>query len=125
MRRWFALLLIALLPIQFSWAAVAAYCGHESNVQAQHWGHHEHQHTGTGGTDTPPDVVLDGAADAEPSAGLHVDCGHCHASCAGLPVPASALSLPALAAPAAAHGVPAARSLAPTPPERPQWQPLA
>jgi hypothetical protein len=46
MRRWLAILMLALLPLQFGWAAVAVYCGHESDPQAQHLGHHEHQHTG-------------------------------------------------------------------------------
>ena len=44
MRRWFAILMLALLPLQFSWAAVAAYCGHETGQHAEHLGHHEHRH---------------------------------------------------------------------------------
>ena len=38
MRRWFAIALLVLLPFQFTWAAVASYCGHESDAQAQHFG---------------------------------------------------------------------------------------
>ncbi|MBI2750471.1 MAG: hypothetical protein HYX43_14400 [Burkholderiales bacterium] len=32
------------LPFQFSWAAVGAYCEHETEKQALHFGHHEHEH---------------------------------------------------------------------------------
>ena len=45
MRRWLSILMLTLLPLQFSWAAVAAYCGHETGQHAEHLGHHEHQHT--------------------------------------------------------------------------------
>lgn len=48
MRRWFSILLLVLLPIQFSWAAAAAYCEHESGARADHFGHHEHDHQGSG-----------------------------------------------------------------------------
>ena len=50
MRRLIAVLMFALLPFQFSWSAVAAYCMHESSTsQSQHLGHHEHQHEAKGG----------------------------------------------------------------------------
>lgn len=42
MRRWLLIFLLLLLPFQFSWAASAAYCQHERDLQARHWGHHEH-----------------------------------------------------------------------------------
>jgi len=34
MRRWLAILMLALLPLQFSWAAVAAYCGRTTPTPA-------------------------------------------------------------------------------------------
>jgi hypothetical protein len=120
MRRWFAILLLAVLPFQFSWAAVAAYCGHESGQQAQHLGHHAHQHTG-------PDAAELGSAPADHKApaGADVDCGQCHGTCANLPAPVGTLPAPLLAP----HAVPpvegAVRTLAQSPPERPQWLPLA
>ncbi len=41
---------LALLPFQFSWSAVAAYCMHQSSTsQSQHLGHHEHEHEAKGG----------------------------------------------------------------------------
>lgn len=44
MRRWLSILLLVLLPFQFSWAAAASYCQHETGRLAAHFGHHEHQH---------------------------------------------------------------------------------
>ena len=47
MRRWLSILLLVLLPFQFSWAAAASYCQHERQHEtgklASHFGHHEHQ----------------------------------------------------------------------------------
>ncbi len=69
MRRWFLVLLLCLLPFQMVWAAAAPYCAHESEVKAQHLGHHEHDHP---------------AADAQaeeadgPAANFHADCESCH-----------------------------------------------
>lgn len=47
MRRYLILFLVLLLPLQVSWAAVANYCGHEKQITAYHFGHHqdEHQHS--------------------------------------------------------------------------------
>lgn len=45
MRRLIAVFILALLPLQFSWSAVATYCMHErATAQTQHVGHHEHEH---------------------------------------------------------------------------------
>lgn len=43
MRRFLALLLLAILPLQLSWAGVAVYCQHEPAQSAQHFGHHAHE----------------------------------------------------------------------------------
>lgn len=117
MRRWLATLLLVLLPFQFSWAAVAAYCGHESGLQEQHFGHHKHQHVDHASSAKAADPA--GQSDA---AALDFDCGHCHSTCCSLP----ALTVGTLASPlvaaqpmASAHGP--VRTLAQNPPERPQW----
>lgn len=71
MRRWLVVFLLALLPLQLSWAAVAAYCQHEkAPSQAEHFGHHEHEHHDQGAAQ---------AQDAKkaPSA-VDNDCGTCH-----------------------------------------------
>ncbi len=45
MRRFFALLILLVLPLQWSYAAVGDYCQHEALVAAQkHVGHHAHKH---------------------------------------------------------------------------------
>lgn len=47
MRRWIAILLMIVLPLQLSWAVAANYCQDEQVAGAQHFGHHVHlQHDG-------------------------------------------------------------------------------
>ncbi len=116
MRRWLAIFLLVLLPFQFSWAAVAAYCGHESGTQAQHFGHHEHQHA-----DHAKGVKHADPSGKGGSSVLDFDCGHCHSTCCSLPAMIGAPVSPLLAAEplAPVHGP--VRTLAQNPPERPQW----
>lgn len=127
MRRLLTIVLLALLPFQFSWAAIASYCEHESNAgQAQHLGHHEHpSHAHSSApADTDIDIDIDSVQD-KAAAAMDADCGHCHGHCAGM----------LFAQDPAACGVESVRpdaavqatlnALAPTPPERPQWVALA
>lgn len=120
MRRWLAILILALLPLQFSWAVVAPYCQHESSTQSPHFGHHEHEHAhgaADGETRTVDTTKLAGEAD--------FDCNQCHGACAGLPILAVTTE----------HFVPTAHPVAdtaqrtppgsPERPERPQWPLLA
>lgn len=69
MRRWFAILILIFMPLQLGWAAVNAYCQHESGAASQHMGHHEHQHQAS-------DDDESGAG----YGGTDVDCGFCHAA---------------------------------------------
>ena len=117
---WLAILMLALLPLQFSWAAVAAYCGHETGQHVQHLGHHEHQHTDEATADQ-------GSAPADQSApaGFDFDCGHCHGTCASMPAPMGDISPLALASHPVTPVEGTVRTLAQSPPERPQWLPLA
>jgi cytochrome c553 len=120
MRRLFILLLALLLPLQFTWAAAAVYCGHEGSTvaasvvaPAHHFGHHEHVHQ-------------DAKKDASKALSIDTDCGVCHAGSS--PVIGASLQLQPLpplarsvtAAPAAAHASAFARA-----PDRPQWRVLA
>jgi ABC-type nickel/cobalt efflux system permease component RcnA len=41
----FVFVLLAMFAFQLCWAVVSAYCLHETDVKAQHFGHHTHQHT--------------------------------------------------------------------------------
>ncbi|MGE4049723.1 MAG: cation efflux protein, CzcI family [Piscinibacter sp.] len=120
MRRWLAILMLALLPLQFSWAAVAAYCGHESGEAAQHLGHHEHKHAGLSGTDQDSSPT-----DQDSPAGFDFDCGHCHGTCASMPAPVGDVSPLTQASHRVTPVEGAVRTLPQSPPERPQWLPLA
>lgn len=68
MRRFFSLLLMLLLPLQFSFAAAAAYCVDEKPEVAAHFGHHDHA-----------DASTDSADDADEG---KADCEVCHLACA-------------------------------------------
>jgi hypothetical protein len=130
-RRFLAIVLLTLLPLQFSWAAVATYCGHETEAAAGHLGHHDHQHHA--GADTHAGLAADADTDTDadgdngdnaPSA-MDLDCGHCHGFCGAM------LTLPAVIP--GAPGAPPPRvtvdedgaAHTSTRPERPQWLPLA
>jgi hypothetical protein len=116
-------MLLALLPLQFSWAAVVGYCAHEVDIQAPHLGHHQHAHA-----DASPSEAADAAAadvGGKAVASLDLDCGHCH----GLGV---LVSVPPIEPPT----LPALRRASPwpplgqashfaVPPDRPQWPALA
>jgi hypothetical protein len=123
MRRWFATLLLVFLPLQFSWAAVSSYCGHEAGTEAAHVGHHDHEgHSHpTHGVDLDQNAKPDDTA----SGALDLDCGHCHGYCAGLLDMACGFVAQAHgnAPPATVASPRAERAVAP--PERPQWSPLA
>ena len=119
MSRLIAVFKLALLPFQFSWAAVASYCMHErTSAQAQHVGHHEHKHE----TADLPNKAEQGLQAADT---FDVDCCLCH----GLGIGATHFS--PIKVTSAMHGnvvvqVAAPFSgVAPTPPERPQWHSLA
>jgi hypothetical protein len=59
--------------LQFSWAAMASHCQHETSVTSQHPGHHSHDHSSA-------DLSEPGQS-AEPSACMDHDCATCHLGC--------------------------------------------
>lgn len=71
MNRYILIFLLMLLPFQFSWAAVASYCQHESERSTQHIGHH--QAAGDSKQQQDGDQKLADSGDA--------DCSFCHFSC--------------------------------------------
>lgn len=76
MRRLAAIFVLIVLPLQWTYAAVAEYCQHEANRTAQqHVGHHAHNHV-----DPPSDQ------DGSKNGSLDWDCPACHHS-AGAFVP--------------------------------------
>lgn len=73
MRAFLVLLIVTLLSLQFSAAAVADCCGHVAVTQGSRAQHHQ------------PAGMVAGSSDDELSAnrlGLDFDCGTCHANCA-------------------------------------------
>lgn len=123
MRRWLAVLLLVLLPFQFSWAAVASYCGHETGAAASHVGHHDHAGHGHAAKDA--DASAKGKTDGSAAGVSGLDCGHCHGHCAGLVLGIAAYAPPALAhAPSGLHASRRAEPMQALP-ERPQWAALA
>lgn len=67
-KKLFLILLLAILPYQFSWAVAGAYCQHEQGTASQHFGHHAHQHEAK--ADAPEGKAGMGK--------LHSDCSSCH-----------------------------------------------
>ncbi len=70
MKKLLIILMLLVLPFQFSWATAAVYCQHEQGVSAQHFGHHSHQHQGNADQPDHKDKLSQ----------VHNDCGYCHAA---------------------------------------------
>lgn len=121
MRRLMVLCLLALLPLQFSWAAIASHC--EGGAPTEHFRHAGHGVVAEAGADhtSLPSGTTPDAADVGCD---HAHChGHCH--CLGLPALATALPSPACVERHATCAGDLAGTPAAARPERPQWQRLA
>jgi hypothetical protein len=77
MKRALLILLMLLLPLQFSFAAASAYCADETVKNAEHFGHHEHN----GAELMKKAEVHSDTNSIEKSAG-DSDCHFCHSACA-------------------------------------------
>lgn len=64
MRRFVLLFLMLILPLQWSWAAVASVCRHETGSAAQYLGHHDHEHAAVL-DDTTADTIAGTTADID------------------------------------------------------------
>jgi hypothetical protein len=115
MCKWLAILLLVLMPLQLSWAAVGAYCQHERGQAASHAGHHTHEHQSQAESDVPA-----GEKGVMPSA--DADCVTCHAGCVLWAMPSHHDPVRVLP-PVIRSADPGAALVAPTAarPERPQW----
>lgn len=112
MYRFVALLVLCLLPLQWTFAAVSEYCKHETGpAEQQHVGHHSHQHV------DPP--VDDGD---QKKASFDWDCPACHHA-AGAAVPSIMASAPVPALPLLT--VFSSRAISHRAPENPFRPPLA
>ena len=114
MRHWLAVLLLVFLPFQFSWAAVGTYCEHETGKNAQHFGHHEHEHRPVATTS-----VEESTSKASP--GLDVADCHFHCQCV-VDMPAS-MVMPMMNGDGQTTAWSEVDAIAPvlSRPERPQW----
>lgn len=74
MKRYLAIFLLTLLPLQFAWAAIAVYCDHKTAVAAEHPSHHSHEHL-------PADPQETGQ-NADSSTAMDHDCAVCQLGCA-------------------------------------------
>ena len=112
MRRFLVLLLLCLLPLQISWAAVANYCGHEQDKTAQHIAHHDDEHKAFSTQSNP---------DKQPEK-FNLGHDHCHMSCflGFLTEAAFHASVPSTQ-PSLRYDETAYPSLALDRPERPKW----
>ena len=69
MRRFLILFFALLLPLQFSWGAMARYCAHETGSRTTHIGHHVHAHHASAASGE--------VAAAQPGSD-DPDCSYCH-----------------------------------------------
>jgi hypothetical protein len=117
MRRYLAIFLLVLLPLQFSWAALAGYCEHETAVTAEHPGHHSHDHA----TVDHPETAQNSAQ----SACVDHDCATCHLGCAAALVSDLNTTTTAVSDDHPLHLQATGSQLSRERPERPQWPVLA
>lgn len=112
MRRWLALLLICLLPLQASWAAVASYCLHGQGEAPTHFGHHAEEHQVSAES-----VDHDGQSDP-------LGQGHQHDHLSGfLALTSKTLTIPFPSSPTTWSGDERIYpSLPPDQPDRPNWR---
>lgn len=114
MRRWFAILLLVLMPLQSLWAAAAPYCAHEESPKAMHLGHHTHEHQQS--------QADDGTSKGSPA--THADCHVCHGGAAVAMGAIGTLDQPTVGGDAP-RLVSLIRTAPVTQPERPNWARLA
>ena len=89
MTRWLLLVLMVLLPAQFSWAAAAPYCAHESNPTSFHIGHHAHVHQCASAEAQYTPSEPEKETSKSPLASDHSDCHYCHGVAGQLASPAA------------------------------------
>ena len=82
MKRLLLILLLAILPLQATWAAVATYCQHEKESTSRHFGHHQHKHEHEHQHAQAEEQQKDS------SIKFHTDCLTCQAAAAAMIIPA-------------------------------------
>lgn len=114
MKKLLLILLLAVLPLQYTWAAAAVYCTHEQAPTAKHFGHHTHHHEAAGAKADSP----------EKTPGTDNDCGTCHMAAQPSFISAITLLIQPAAGPHADHLPPRYTSHIAEGPQRPDWRAL-
>lgn len=91
MKKFSLILLLLLLPLQFTFAAVSSYCADKTVKATAHLGHHEH--SGDKKIHDSPKVNLVEKAVTDS------DCHFCHSVFANLPVTFAGLTTPEISLP--------------------------
>jgi hypothetical protein len=117
MKKYLAIFLLVLMPLQFSWAAVASYCQHETGVTAKHPGHHTHEHASAD--------QLEASQNTSQSASMDHDCVTCHLGCAAALVSVQSTTTVTASDDNPIHLQATGSQLFRERPERPQWPLLA
>lgn len=121
MRRWIALLLLVLLPLQFSWAALSTYGDNDAPATL----HHPEHHATAKHSLTAANADLADTGNGTSAGALCIDCGHCHGSFSGLIAATLTLEQRLLAVSPTLVGDTRRVGHIPAPPERPQWPAFA
>lgn len=124
MRRFVALLLLVLLPLQAIWAAAAPYCQHEAQAASHHIGHHQPEHAHAPAVDATDSHGTASDQDGNAASSTHTDCHTCHG---GMVLAHEVRPLQVMLAatqpvPTSVHGLPAPPAERP---DRPSWPALA
>lgn len=120
MSRWLAILLLLMLPLSWTTAAVAGYCKHESSPAEQHHlGHHLDADQISPAADNAADPNQ--SNDGNPVHSTHANCSVTHAFCSVLPGLPSVNCLPVGAQLPPLQTVSPSPSGFPEEPERPKW----
>lgn len=127
MRRFVAILLLMLLPLQSIWVAAAPYCQHEESAGVGHVGHHSHEHHHAHDTaDSAHASAMDKGSSPDQPPGLeHADCHVFHSGCSPLSEQAFNFHLRLSADRLGLEPVAALPSPMSARPERPKWASLA
>lgn len=113
-KKLFLILLLLVMPLQSSWAVVAAYCQPEAEVTAKHFGHHEHQHE-------RHHAQVGQDSDEDSKSLTTSDCLDCHGLYSGMVVTSFDTQSPGPIAGPPAHATSRLISATSCRPEKPKW----
>jgi hypothetical protein len=113
-KRLLLILMLLFIPLQATWSAASAYCGHEQGAKAQHLGHHEHDHH---------QAQPDDDSDEAPLTQLDPDCAYCHIGSFAIFTSIGVMAPDDAATVTGSGQIYRLQSSLPERPERPKWEP--